>query len=74
MHNRPSKHTTMQHTMCQQNVRTNRQTNHTQIASGYDPDILLISEILADNSKLLKLHRPNLHFELHGGYTKTDAF
>ena len=46
----------------------------TQIASAYDPDILLISETLADNSKLLKLHRPNWHFELHGGYTKTGAF
>ena len=46
----------------------------TQIASGYDPDILLISETFADNSKLLKLHRPNWHFELHGGYTKTGAF
>ena len=45
----------------------------TQIASGYDPDIL-ISETLADNSKLLKLHRPNWHFELYGGYTKTGAF
>ena len=31
----------------------------TQIASAYDPDILLISETLADNSKLLKLHRHN---------------
>ena len=46
----------------------------TQIASGYDPDILLISETLADNSKLLKLHRPNWHFVLHSGYTKTGAF
>ena len=46
----------------------------TQIASAYDSDILLISETLADNSTLLKLHRPNLHFELHGGYTKTAAF
>ena len=46
----------------------------TQIASGYDPDILLISETLADNSTLLKLHRPNWHFEFHSGYTKTGAF
>ena len=45
----------------------------TQITSGYDPDIL-ISETLADNSKLLKLQRPNWHFEFHGGYTKTGAF
>ena len=37
----------------------------TQIASGYDPDILHISETLTDNSTLLKLHRPNWHFELH---------
>ena len=43
----------------------------TQIASAYDPNILLISETLADNSKLLKLQRPNWHFELHSGYTKT---
>ena len=46
----------------------------TQIASAYDPDILLISETLANNSTLLKLHRPNWHFVLHGGYTKTGAF
>ena len=46
----------------------------TQIASGYDLDILLISETLADNSTLLKLQRPNWHFVLHGGYTKTGAF
>ena len=46
----------------------------TQIASAYDPDILLISETLADNSTLLKLHRPNWHVELHSGYTKTGAF
>ena len=45
----------------------------TQIASAYDPDILLISETLADNSTLLKLHRPNWHFELNGGYTKTGG-
>ena len=31
----------------------------TQIASAYDPDILLISETLANNLTLLKLHRPN---------------
>ena len=36
----------------------------TQIASGYDPDILLISETLADNLTLLKLHRPNWHVVL----------
>ena len=35
-----------------------------QMASAYDPDILLISETLANNSTLLKLHRPNWHFEL----------
>ena len=46
----------------------------TQIACGYDPDILLILETLADNSLLLKLYRPNWHFEFHGGYTKTGAF
>ena len=44
-----------------------------QIASAYDSDILLISETLADNLTLLKLHRSNWHFELHDGYTKTGG-
>ena len=46
----------------------------TQIASAYDPDILLISETFTNNLTLLKLRRPNWHFELYGGYTKTGAF